>query len=227
MPTQTPEASSMEQVRELLMGTQLKDMETRMLRQEERFLQEIADLRDSIKKRLESLEHFMKSETSSLLHKLQEEKSERATELKNEQRERSENVKAEQRERAEALKKDKRDREEAIAQLAKDLDNREEALDRKLAALSTTLDTVEQDLRQLFFAESSRLSGAVEEKYKDALTALSRTAEQLRSDLVSRSSLSSLFTESAVKLAGDLSMGGEPDHGGDAAPEGAAPVIAE
>ena len=75
----TPDNASMDQVRELLMGTQLKDMENRILRQEERFKQEIADFRETVKNRLDSLESFMKSESSSLLHRLQEEKSERSS----------------------------------------------------------------------------------------------------------------------------------------------------
>ncbi|MCC8194370.1 MAG: hypothetical protein LIP28_06970 [Deltaproteobacteria bacterium] len=196
----------MEQVRELLMGTQLKDLENRILRQEERFNQEIADLRDIVKNRVESLENFMKSESASLLHRLKEEKSERAAALKNEQRERTDAIKAEQKERVDALKLDKRERDEALSQLTKDLLKKEEAFDRKLAALSSTLDTAEQELRQLLLSESARLSATTEEKYKDALAALSRTAAQLRNDLVSRSALSALFTENAVKLAGDISL---------------------
>lgn len=202
----TPDNASMEQVRELLMGTQLKDMENRIQRQEERFMQEIADLRDTVKNRVESLENFMKSEASSLLHRLQEEKTERAAAIKNEQRERAESLKTEHKDRADAMKQDKRERDDAIAQLNKDLAKKEEDFDRKLTALSSTLDTAEQQLRQLLLAESARLSATTEEKYKEALSALARTAAQLRHDLVSRSALSALFTENAVTLAGDLTI---------------------
>jgi signal transduction histidine kinase len=195
MPSNTSAETSMEQVRELLMGTQLKDMENRILRQEERLLKEIAVLRDALKTRVESLENFMLSESSSLLHRLQEEKAERA-----------ESLKAENKDRADAMQQDRREREEAVAQLARDLAAREEALDRKIAAVSSTLDTAEHELRQLLLSESARLSAAAEEKYQNALAALARTAGELRNDLVSRSSLSGLFTESAVKLAGDLRL---------------------
>ena len=213
--------SSMDQVRDLLMGTQLKDIENKMLRQEERFLQEIADLRDTVKNRVESLENFMKSESSSLLRRLQEEKTERTAAIKNEQRERSEIIKADQKERAEYLKKDKRERDDAIAQLTVEQTNKEEAFERKLDGLSSVLAAAEQELRQLLLAESARLSAASEEKYKETLATLSRTAAQLRSDLVSRSSLSALFTENAVELAGDITLSGsgnkantpEPDNG--------------
>ena len=216
----TSDNASMDQVRELLMGTQLKDMENRILRQEERFIQEIADLRDTVKNRVESLENFMKSESTSLFHRLQEEKTERAAAIKNEQRERMENFKAEHKDRSDAMKQDKRERDDALAQLVKDMAKKEETFERKLAALSSTLDTAEQELRQLLLAESARLSAGTEEKYKDALAALSRTASQLRNDLVSRSALSALFTENAVKLAGDLSLSGSGDASGGATEAG-------
>jgi len=221
MPNNASENTSMDQVRELLMGTQLKDMENRVLRQEERFMQEIADLRDTVKNRVESLENFMKSEAASLLHRLQEEKTERTTAIKTEQNERAENLKAERKERVDALKQEKRERDEAFAKTAKELAKMNESFERKLATISSTLDTAEQELRQLLLAESSRLSAGTEEKYKDALAALARTKAQLQNDLVSRSALSATFTEFAVKLAGDFSLSGEekkPDRaaeGGD------------
>lgn len=201
-----PKADSMDQVRDLLLGTQLKDMETRFQRQEEHFLREISDLQNSFKNRLESLENFMKSETTSLLHRLQEEQSERGAALKNEQRERLESIKAEQRERAESLRNEQRERNESLAQITKDLANLEEASERKLAALSGTLDAAERELRQLLLSENSRLSEKVEEKYKDALNALSKTAAQIRHDMASRSAVSNLLTEMAVKLSGQWPM---------------------
>ena len=225
MPNNSAENTSMEQVRELLMGTQLKDMDNRILRQEEHFMQEITNLRDTLKNRIESLENFMKSESSSLLHRLQEEKTERSAALKNEMNERSEAIKAERKERTDAMKQDKRERDEAFAKVTKELAKINESFERKLAALSATLDAVEQELRQLFLAESSRLSAATEEKYKDGLAALSRTTAQLRNDLVSRSALSATFTEFAVKLAGDFSLSGERDASGGAVESGDADPV--
>jgi uncharacterized membrane-anchored protein YhcB (DUF1043 family) len=174
------ESASMEQVRELLFGAQLKDMETRFQRQEERFQREITDTRNTLKTRLDSLENFMKSEIASLLHR-----------LKDEQSERGEIVKAEQRERT-----------EAVAQLVKDLAAANENFERKLAKLSGTLDNTERELRQLLQAESGVLSAKVDEKYQDALDALSKTSSEIRRDMVYRSSFSTMLTEIAVKLSG-------------------------
>ncbi|MDR1520228.1 MAG: hypothetical protein LBU23_08825 [Planctomycetota bacterium] len=222
MPNNASENASMEQVRELLLGTQFKDMENRILRQEERFMREIADLRDSLKTRVESLENFMKSESSSLLHRQQEEKAERAAAIKNEQRERAEALKAEHKERIDAAKQDKREHDETIARMTKELAKVGESFERKLTAFSAVLDNAEQELRQLLLTESSRLSSAMEEKYKDALAALSRTTAQLQNDLVSRSALSATFTEFAVKLAGDFSLSGNGEIPGAATGSGTA-----
>lgn len=202
MPNQPSEATSMDQVRDLLMGTQLKDMESRIQRQEERLLREIAAIRDSLKARADSLENFMKSETSTIMHRLQEERAERGAALKDEQRERVDALKTEQRERMEAIRKDKKETEEALGKLAKELTAVEDAMERKLTALSGTLDRAEQELRQLMLAENARLSEKAEEKYREALSVLSNTAEQIRFDVVSRSALSSLLGEVAMKLSG-------------------------
>jgi hypothetical protein len=200
------ESASMEQVRELLFGAQLKDMEIRAQRQEERFLRELDDVRESLKSRLDSLENFLKSETGSLLRRLQEEQAERDNALKAEQRERGEAIRAEQRERAESVKAEQRERAEALAQLAKDLAAATDAFDRKIAKLSGTLDEAEHGLRGLLMSESGSLSSKIDERYQDALGVLSQTAAQIRHDMVYRSSLSGMFTEIAVKLSGQWAM---------------------
>ena len=199
--TNPGEANSIEQVRDLLMGTQLKDMEQRLVRQEERFLREISDLRESMKTRSDSLENFMRSEVSSLLHRLQEEQNERAAATKSEQRDRAGALENEKRERGELLEKERRERNETFAQIAKNLVAVEESFDRKLAALSGTLDTVERDLRQLLLTENGRLADKIDEKYKDSINALSVISSQIRSDMTTRSVLSGLLSEVAIKLA--------------------------
>jgi DNA repair exonuclease SbcCD ATPase subunit len=189
--SQSAESASMEQVRELLFGAQLKNMETQFQRQEERFQREISDSRNALKTRLDSLENFMKSEIASILHRLKDEQTEREEAIKVEQRERNENLKTEQRERA-----------EAVTLLTKDLAAANEALERKLAKLSSTLDNTEREIRQLLQVESGALSSKMDEKYLDALDALSKTASDIRNDMVYRSSFSTMITEMAVKLSG-------------------------
>lgn len=194
------EAAPMEQVRELLFGAQLKDMDTRLQRQEEHFRHEISDIKNSFKKRLDSLENFMRSEAGSALNRLKEE-----------QREREESMKIEQRERIEALKNEQRERSESATQLSKDIATVVETFERKLANLSGTLDSTERELRQLLLSENGSLTDKIESKFDDALGVLSKTAAQIRSDMVYRTSLSSMLTEMVVKLSGSLSIGTPPD----------------
>ena len=218
----------MEQVRDLLFGTQLKDMEIRFQRQEERFLREIGDVREAVKSRMDSLENFMKSENGSLLHRMQEERADRDNALKSEQRERNEAIKAEQRERAElfkieqqersgaikaeqqermdAIRVEQRERVETLTQIGKDLASSVEAFERKLTRLASSLDAMEHELRGLLMAENGTMASKVEERYQDALGVISSTAAQIRHDMVYRSALSGMFTEIAVKLSGQWSM---------------------
>ena len=190
----SPDGTSMDQVRGLLFGTQFNEMEIRLQRQEERFQREVADAKDTLKNRVDSLENFMKSETSSLLGRLNAEKAENDSMFKSSKREFDD-----------ALKQEQRERSEALAQMAKDLAAATEMLERKLAGLSNTLDGAERELRQLLLTESGTLSSKIEGKYQQALDAIRLTSEQIRHDMVARSVLSSLFTETAVKLSGQWS----------------------
>ncbi len=198
------ENSSMDQVRELLMGTHLKDMETRLKRQEKTILHEIANLRDTMQNRVDSLENFMKNEFSSFLRRLQEEKDERTSLLKNEHRERTEAIKSEQNEREQAFKR-----------LDQDLAAKEKETERKFASISSSLDAAEKGLRELMLSENTRLTQTLEEKYQELMERIANTASQIRHDVVSRSNLSAMFAEAAVRFseheAEELSEYTEPE----------------
>jgi len=223
---QTPVNAPMEQVREILFGAQLKDMEVRFKRQEERLLREIHDVKDSLKKRLDSLENFMKSEVSSLLERLRRESEEREAAqraeqrerqeaLQSEQRERLEALRTEQRERTEALKNEERERQDAVTRLTGDLVGTTETFERKLAKLANTIDTAERDLRTLLLTESGSLTDKIERKYADALNVLAKTASQIRSDMVYRAALSGMFAEMVGGLSkpwNEETMGAREDY---------------
>ena len=174
---------SMNQVRDLLFGTQLRDVETRFQRHEARFQREVNDAREALKARLDSLENFMRSETATLAHRMNTEAAERDAALK-----------AEQRERIEAFNK-----------LAGNIAAAEEAFERRIAALSNTLDNTGQEIRKLLQAETNSLNNKIDEKYTSALNVISETASQIRHDMVHRSTLSNMFTEMAVKLSNQWS----------------------
>ena len=169
---------SMNQVRDLLFGTQLRDIETRFQRQEARFQREVNDAKEALKARLDSLENFMRSETASLVHRINTETAERDAALKTEQK----------------------DRIEALNTLAGNIIAAEKTFERRVAALSGTLDNAEQEIRKLMQAETNNLNNKIDEKYAAALNVISETASHIRQDMVYRSTFSNMFTEMAVKL---------------------------
>ncbi|PIE69008.1 MAG: hypothetical protein CSA21_04270 [Deltaproteobacteria bacterium] len=193
--------SSMDQVRELLMGTHLKDMGIRMKRQEEMFLREIAKLRDDMQNRVDSLENFMKNEFASLLRRLQEEKDERSSLLKNEHRERTEAIRSERKERFNSLKEEKKDREQAFKSLEQDLASKEKEIERKFVSVSSSLDASEKGLRELVLSEYTRLTQTLEERYQKVMERLANTDAQIRHDVVARSQISAMFAEAAVRFS--------------------------
>ena len=76
------EAESVDQIREILFGGQMKEYEGRFHRVEERLSQDVLELRQEMRKRLDSLESFMKTELESLSQQIcsEQEKREDATE---------------------------------------------------------------------------------------------------------------------------------------------------
>ncbi len=211
----------MDQVRELLMGSHLKDMETRMQRQEESFLRELGKLRDDVRNRVDSLENFMKNEFASFLRRLEEERAERASLIKNEHRERTEDIKAEQQERLRLVEEEKQEREEAFERLHQDISAREEEVERKIASSASSLEAAEKGLRELILAENARLSQALEERYQESMSSLTSTALQIRQDVVSRSSLSAMFAEVAVRFS-EQPSGDDQENAGLASKENSA-----
>ena len=213
------ESSSMEQVRELLFGAQFKEMEISLQRQDERVQREMSDMRDLLKSRLDSLENFMKSEIVSILARISAEKEahdnivkdirhEIEGAMQSGERELAEVLRIEQNERMENIKAEQNERLVAVTKLSREFGAASEAFDRKLSALSASFDSTERELRQLLLAEGNNLSGQMEDRYQQVLDVIRKTAEQIRQDTVSRSAISAMFMEAAVKfnnqLASDL-----------------------
>ncbi len=86
---ETAEASgaSVEKIREILFGSQIKNYETRFARLEDALARETAEIKDTMRRRLDSLEAFFKSETESLAARLKTERDEREETLNNISRE--------------------------------------------------------------------------------------------------------------------------------------------
>jgi hypothetical protein len=71
-------AGNIDKVRDILFGGQMRDYERRFARLEDRLIQETAELRDEVRKRLAALEQFAKGETTTLAERLQQERDDRA-----------------------------------------------------------------------------------------------------------------------------------------------------
>jgi hypothetical protein len=69
--------ANLDKVRDILFGSQLREVERRFARLEERLIKETSDLREDVKKRLEALDSYMRKETESLAGQLKAEHHDR------------------------------------------------------------------------------------------------------------------------------------------------------
>ena len=68
---------NIDQIREILFGSHIRDYETRFVRLEQALLKEAADVRESARQRIDGLETFVKHELETLQGKLKGERDER------------------------------------------------------------------------------------------------------------------------------------------------------
>ncbi|MCL1889687.1 MAG: hypothetical protein FWF99_04205 [Desulfovibrionaceae bacterium] len=218
-PANPQENPSMQQVRELLFGSHLKDMEQRFQRQEAMLAMEINNVRETMNTRLDSLENFLKSEAASLVKRLEEERTEWDKMLKIEQRERAAALQNEEHHRAADFNNERRERDEAMAQLNRAITATNDALEVRIIKVADTLDAVDQELRALMLAESGALSAKLEGRHQDAMKVVGDINMHMRQNVVYRSSLASAFAELAMKLSdpqdtelGKTAKRGAPDN---------------
>ncbi len=79
--------ASVDKIRDIIFGSQIKNYEARFARLEESLVRETAELKESLRKRCESIESFFKTETEALGARLRAEKEERTSLLSNLERE--------------------------------------------------------------------------------------------------------------------------------------------
>lgn len=72
------DAGSMEKIRDILFGNQVRDFERRFARMEEHLSKSAADLRDEVNKRMEALERFFKEELETLKDRIKNEAEKRS-----------------------------------------------------------------------------------------------------------------------------------------------------
>ncbi|RCJ19580.1 hypothetical protein A6770_05405 [Nostoc minutum NIES-26] len=71
------ESNNLDKVREILFGNQVREVEKRFARLEERLVKEFTDVRDETRKRLDALEIYLKKEVDFLTERLKNEQAER------------------------------------------------------------------------------------------------------------------------------------------------------
>lgn len=80
--TNISEINSLDKVRDILFGNQMREVEKKLARLEERLIKESTNSRDETRKRLDSLESYIKTEISSLAKQINNEQGERGQALK-------------------------------------------------------------------------------------------------------------------------------------------------
>jgi len=71
------ETNSLDKVRDILFGNQIREVDKRFARLEERLIAELANVRDETRKRLDALESYVRQEVDSLTERLKKEQAER------------------------------------------------------------------------------------------------------------------------------------------------------
>lgn len=107
------ESGSVDKIRDILFGNQMRDFERRFLQMEERMAKVTQDLRDETLKRLETLELFFKKELDALKRRLKTESDDRS--------ESDRQINDELKDASSAMKKAVAQAEEKISEQATDL----------------------------------------------------------------------------------------------------------
>ncbi|MFH1113562.1 MAG: hypothetical protein V1792_06540 [Pseudomonadota bacterium] len=162
---------NMDKIRDLLFGSQVRDMEAGLARLEERLLREMGTIREEFRSRLETLESFVRTELETLSEQLGSEKDQRSEAVKDLAAELAGTVKAfDQKVRdldkqSNAVAKDLRDQLHAQSKRLTD-----EAVKRQEEAIRAFQDTTNRiraeyvdrsDLSRLFTQVAVRLNAAL------------------------------------------------------------------
>ena len=139
--TQTADAGSMEKIRDILFGNQVRDFERRFTRMNEEIARAAQNLRDESHKRLDALETFFKEELAALKKRIKTDNDQRIAEEK----QRDEDFKNE----CAALRKSITEAEEKFEQHATDL--RQQILEQSkqlTEEIQSKYDQATKDLRE-------------------------------------------------------------------------------
>jgi hypothetical protein len=169
------DTANLDQVRDILFGSQTREFNQSLARLDERLSNDIASSRKDAKNRTDSLELYVKNEVQALIERLNDERD---------KREQSVNELTKQ-----------------IREFGKETKGAIAALDKRLNKLDEKASKSERTLRQQILDEVTSLRDDLEAKHEDHRGALEREAAMLKDVKVDRLALSDLFNEIALRLA--------------------------
>lgn len=146
---ETAEASgaSVDKIRDILFGSQIKNYEARFARLEEALSRETSEIKDTLRRRLDSLEAFFKSETQSLGTRVKAERDEREETLNNLSRELKTAASQLSKKILDLDNKLEQDRSTARQELMAEAGKLADEIRRRNESLSALLETRVQELR--------------------------------------------------------------------------------
>jgi hypothetical protein len=141
------EAESVDKIRDILFGHQMRDYEKRFVRLEERLLGEIKELREATVKQLESVEGFIKKEIELLNDQLKSEQAHNIEVAKSLSKDLEKNIRSVSGRIEKQDEKQSKDSQDLRQQLLDQTKNLSEQIRKKHQESATTLQSNVEDLR--------------------------------------------------------------------------------
>lgn len=163
-------AGNVDQIRDILFGSQMKDYEKKFSNLEERILLEVSRLKDDSNTRFDSLESYINKEIEVI---------------------------------TKHIKSEKEQRNDSIKSLASDLKSTAKSIENNLGKFESSTEKEIRELRQALLEQSKTLLNEIANKHDEGMAVFDRTVSELRDEKVSRSTLSGMLTEVAIRLADD------------------------
>ncbi|MDR1242067.1 MAG: hypothetical protein LBM00_04685 [Deltaproteobacteria bacterium] len=205
--------AAMQQIRNLLFGRQVEEIQKNLREQREFFLQELNNTRAEWLSRFQAFEKDMQNEHAAIYKELRREQEERESVVQSEQRERTERMEAasaEQDVQRDMLKTELRaELENLKLEHGEELD----ALRDGLREMAKELSRIVKELMAADKTNENKLLAELEACRRKILALISSTAGELRHELVSRAALSGIFSANIHTLGDNAQKTATPDEG--------------
>lgn len=147
-------------------------------------------------KRFNSIEERLLKEISNLRNEIRNRCDSIENYIKKEVELLSDRIKAEQDTRVESVK-----------EISQELKDTGKSFEHRMSQMDDLLNKTSRDLRQQILDQSKNLSDEIRQKNEECLTLLEQRIQEFRADKVDRLTLSEFFTQMAMNLTDDMSIG--------------------